>query len=433
MADFSIKTENGKKVFEYNGVKIEADEATSDNSVFFEDGVFNLKDIEGDVSVFGSENDDIFNFYNCKNVTGDLADGNDTVTFTNSKVDVKNAESTKEEKAGSQSSDSASSSSSSSSGTSSLPPGVSTGPDGLPQEEKTAQDQLMELQEQKRQLQKEKQKYKKALQGTDVPEKQKAKFKDKIKEIDKALRSIGQEILNIQTQSSGGYADDLINEGMSNMLGAYGVTTRADGVAYDASGLSGTSSSSGGGALQSVVLTDKNMTQGDFNFTENITDSYAGDIKDFQAKYAANKERYEAVAEKTNIPAELIAAIHYRESGCNFDTYLQNGDPLGQPTTHVPAGIYCETWEESAIMAMSDKYYQTDAPLTANSTDIDAYLKFAERYNGLGYKNKGLSSPYVWAGTTNYTKGKYVADGKFDANYVDQRAGVAVLLKSIMV
>ena len=56
---------------------------------------------------------------------------------------------------------------------------------------------------------------------------------------------------------------------------------------------------------------------------------------------------------------------------------------------------------------------------------------FAERYNGLGYRNKGLPSPYVWAGTDKYTSGKYVADGVFDPNYVDQQLGVMLMIKSI--
>jgi hypothetical protein len=52
-----------------------------------------------------------------------------------------------------------------------------------------------------------------------------------------------------------------------------------------------------------------------------------------------------------------------------------------------------------------------------------------EKYNGLGYANKGIPSPYLWAGTDQYIKGKYVQDGKFNANYVDQQLGCAGILK----
>ena len=150
----------------------------------------------------------------------------------------------------------------------------------------------------------------------------------------------------------------------------------------------------------------------------------------FEANWAENKERYEAVAEKTGVPAELIAAIHWREGSGNFDTYLHNGDPLGSPTTHVPAGIYFDKWEEAAIDAISS--HRGDSTLTADSTDLDAMADFAERYNGLGYRNRGVPSAYVWAGTDQYTSGKFVADGQYDPNAVDQQLGVMLMLKHIM-
>ena len=150
----------------------------------------------------------------------------------------------------------------------------------------------------------------------------------------------------------------------------------------------------------------------------------------FEANWAENKERYEAVAEKTGVPAELIAAIHWREGSGNFDTYLHNGDPLGSPTTHVPAGIYFDNWEEAAIDAISS--HRGDSTLTADSTDLDAMAEFAERYNGLGYRNRGVPSAYVWAGTDQYTSGKFVADGQYDPNAVDQQLGVMLMLKHIM-
>src|SRR5690606_14680775 len=62
---------------------------------------------------------------------------------------------------------------------------------------------------------------------------------------------------------------------------------------------------------------------------------------------------------------------------------------------------------------------------------IEGTLDILERYNGLGYRNKGLPSPYLWAGTDQYVKGKYVADGKFDPNHVDRQLGVAPILMKL--
>jgi hypothetical protein len=55
-----------------------------------------------------------------------------------------------------------------------------------------------------------------------------------------------------------------------------------------------------------------------------------------------------------------------------------------------------------------------------------------ERYNGIGYANKGLPSPYIWSGTDQYVKGKYVADGVFSPDVVDKQLGCAGLIMAMM-
>lgn len=165
----------------------------------------------------------------------------------------------------------------------------------------------------------------------------------------------------------------------------------------------------------------------DFNFTEALTDANKEELAQIKKIFEENKDKYEKVAEATGVPAELICAIHYREGSCNFSTYLHNGDPLGQTTTHVPAGLYFEDWTDAAIDAI-----KSQNPEIIKDGDFDSCMEYAERYNGLGYRNKGLASPYVWAGTTKYTGGMYVADGQFSASAYDKRIGVAVAMKYLM-
>jgi hypothetical protein len=55
-----------------------------------------------------------------------------------------------------------------------------------------------------------------------------------------------------------------------------------------------------------------------------------------------------------------------------------------------------------------------------------------EQYNGLGYAGRGLPSPYVWSGTDQYHTGKYIHDGVFDPNEVDQQLGCAGILMAMM-
>lgn len=145
-----------------------------------------------------------------------------------------------------------------------------------------------------------------------------------------------------------------------------------------------------------------------------------------------NKARYQAVSEALakkgyTIPWEFIAVTHIRESNGDWNTYLGNGQSLKKKTTIVPKGRGpFATWEEGAIDALVNA-----PPYAAKNKDwsIGGMLAKLEEYNGLGYKNKGVPSPYIWAGTDQYSKGKYVRDGVYDPNHVDTQLGCAGLLK----
>lgn len=155
-------------------------------------------------------------------------------------------------------------------------------------------------------------------------------------------------------------------------------------------------------------------------------------INEWAAKIVANRSRYEAVSRKTGVPWDVIGVIHYRESSLSFAGVLHNGQKIigtGKKTTLVPKGRGpFSSWEEAAVDALVNC-----APYLAKHKDwsIAGTLDALERYNGLGYRNKGLPSPYLWAGTDQYTKGKYVKDGKYDPNHVDKQLGVAALLMKI--
>ena len=156
-------------------------------------------------------------------------------------------------------------------------------------------------------------------------------------------------------------------------------------------------------------------------------------VSAFKKIFDANRARYEAVSAQTGVPAELIAALHFRESSGNFNTYLHQGDPLGKPPVHWPTNIPTfYKWEDAAVHALNQKSkLKKDLGMTEKTTDLASMATYAESYNGLGYNNRGVVSPYVYSGTDEYKKGKYVADGKFDANFVDKQVGVIALIKSV--
>ena len=173
---------------------------------------------------------------------------------------------------------------------------------------------------------------------------------------------------------------------------------------------------------------ENSVSSFDLDIDENLTDYQKQELEQLEKIFEENKDKYEEVAEATGMPAELICAIHYRESSNDFSTYLHNGEPLGQTTTLEPPGIYFTDWTEAAIDAINREKSKVDT----SDGSIESYLRYAEAYNGDGYRNRGIASPYVWAGTTKYTGGLFVSDRNFSASTYDKRLGVAVIMKHLM-
>lgn len=144
-------------------------------------------------------------------------------------------------------------------------------------------------------------------------------------------------------------------------------------------------------------------------------------------KILAGRSRYEEVERATGVPWFFVGLLHMRESANNFAGVLHNGEHIigtGQKTSLVPAGRGpFRSWSEAAVDALKLKGLQY-----ITSWPVERIGYEAERFNGFGYISYAVNSPYVWAGSTNYTRGKYIADGRFDANHIDQQLGVMPVL-----
>lgn len=158
----------------------------------------------------------------------------------------------------------------------------------------------------------------------------------------------------------------------------------------------------------------------------------ANSVKSNAEKVNRGKAIYQSLQAKTNIPWYFIGILHLRESDCDFHTHLHNGDSLNARTHNVPAGRPLKgkppfDFEDSAVDALQ---YEKFTKITDWSIERMAYC--FEQYNGWGYRNKGVSSAYVWAGSNQYSKGKYIRDGVFDRNVVDTQIGCMPVLKYIL-
>lgn len=148
--------------------------------------------------------------------------------------------------------------------------------------------------------------------------------------------------------------------------------------------------------------------------------------------YLRTRQRYEAVERMRSdgVPAPVIFGLHYRESDNSFSCHLHEGSSLLHRTRYVPRGRLPSPkeppyqWETSA----EDAIYICDK-LQGPWSSIDWSLDRIEGYNGLGYRKRGLPSPYLFAGTSIYQAGKFVSDGHFSATAVDQQLGVVAILK----
>lgn len=147
------------------------------------------------------------------------------------------------------------------------------------------------------------------------------------------------------------------------------------------------------------------------------------------SKILTYRDKYETVEHATTVPWPFTAVIHSRESDLNFKCHLHNGDPLRARTVHEPKGRPVNgnppfTWEESAEDALRQRSLSL-----AGSWDIPHYLFRLEGFNGWGYRNRLLPSPYLFSFSNHYAQGKFVSDHQFDPHTVDQQCGAAVLLR----
>jgi lysozyme family protein len=144
-----------------------------------------------------------------------------------------------------------------------------------------------------------------------------------------------------------------------------------------------------------------------------------------------NKARFEELSAKTGVPWAVCAVIKEREAGSD-PSFLRNiaqGDPWAKKSVHVPRGRGpFPSW----LLAGVDALVKC-APYASLWKDWSpgGTITILIKYNGIGYDLNGLPSPYGFAGTDQYVRGKYVADGKFDPNFVDPQLGCLGMLLAL--
>jgi lysozyme family protein len=143
-----------------------------------------------------------------------------------------------------------------------------------------------------------------------------------------------------------------------------------------------------------------------------------------------SRSRYQTVGRRLGVPWYFIAAIHGLEASFNFRAHYHNGDfPLSRRTRQVPANrppvwLPPSDWESSAADALKLMGFAGQSDWSLPRT-----LHRLEAYNGFGYRRVGRVTPYLWSFSSHYSRGKFVADGRFDPKARSQQCGAAVMLK----
>jgi lysozyme family protein len=146
-----------------------------------------------------------------------------------------------------------------------------------------------------------------------------------------------------------------------------------------------------------------------------------------------NQARYKTVAAKVCVPWFAVGIIHGMEAGFNFRGHLHNGDSLKRKTRNIPRNRPTvwnppNSWELSAIDAL-----QYDKLDNQEDWSLAATLYRWEAYNGFRSRTiHKINTPYLWSYSNHYSRGKYVADNKWDPNAVSKQCGAAVMLKVLV-
>jgi lysozyme family protein len=125
----------------------------------------------------------------------------------------------------------------------------------------------------------------------------------------------------------------------------------------------------------------------------------ASEFKSYAQYAIAYKDQYLAIEKVTGVTWPHVAVLHRRESDADFNTYLGNGDPLNRKTVHVPRGRGpFKNFVDGAVDAL-----RLDGLTTVQDWRLEKILYYCEIFNGTGYNNRGIPSPYIWGGTSIQT------------------------------
>jgi len=138
-----------------------------------------------------------------------------------------------------------------------------------------------------------------------------------------------------------------------------------------------------------------------------------------------NSARYKEVSRRTGVPWQLIGVLDLRESTCNPTKALGQGDPWNKVSVNVPSGKGpFKSYEDAAVFYIGYDHLADGVKFW----DMSLVCWKAEKWNGFGYRNHGVFTPYLWAMTNHQQPGRYAGDGNWQAGEWDKQPGIIAVL-----
>jgi len=155
-------------------------------------------------------------------------------------------------------------------------------------------------------------------------------------------------------------------------------------------------------------------------------------VDNMRRRLVLHRAEYESIGRALSIPWHFVGLIHAMESNFNFAGHLHNGDSLAHRTIREPKRLPKQpdppyAWSTSAIDALKHHNLQL-----VENWSLSRQLYELERFNGFGYRFRGMATPYLWSFSDRYVTGKFVGDGVFDRDAVSEQVGAAVILRALI-
>ena len=145
---------------------------------------------------------------------------------------------------------------------------------------------------------------------------------------------------------------------------------------------------------------------------------------------------YARIYEATGVPIAFLMALSEREMSGNLHCYLGNGQRLTRRTTIVPKGRGPFPDSPDGFFAGAVDALRLDG-LDKFITEFGEWTKplacyASEDWNGWGYRQFKIPSPYVFGGTTVQEPGKYIRDHQYDPGLMDPQLGTFAIMTKLI-